>query len=160
MVADGLAGEAEAGGELGGCRAGGHGGEDVALARGQVRERVWWGAARDQGRELACDRGADDRPAGVNAADDVEDLLLLGSLDDVAAGAGAEGLDDYVVFVEHGHHDDADVWSCVADARGRFGAIHSGHGKVHQHHVGLEVERRRDCARAVGCRSAYLEVFD
>src|SRR5215218_10599511 len=64
VVAYGLVREAESVGDLGGARSGGEGVEYLALACGEVGERVVRRGPGHERRELTGDRGADDGAAG------------------------------------------------------------------------------------------------
>ena len=118
------------------------------------------GAARHERRELAGDGGADDRAAGVDAAHDVQDLVLAGALDEVAARPGPQGLDDGVVVLEHRHDDHADVRRGSGQPPRRLDAGHPGHREVHQRDVGLELERGLHSRRAVPGHADHLDVLD
>ena len=110
VVAHGLLRHAQSPGDLVVAAAGGQQFEHLALARGQV----WEGAG---GGRLDLTAGVErDDPPGDGAAvhgitggdgtDGADDLLAVGALDEVAAGAGAQRGEDVLVVLVHGEHED------------------------------------------------------
>ena len=77
---------------------------------------------------------------------------MRGALDEVAARAGAQCLDDHVVVLEHRHDDDADVRRGRRELAGGVDAAEAGHREVHQDDVDLQRERGVDAGCAVGRR--------
>ena len=50
---------------------------------------------------------------------------------------GADGGEDRIVVVMHGHHEHVDSLRFVKDASGRVDAVEAGHVDVHHDDVGL-----------------------
>ena len=87
-------------------QAGGDQVEHLAFAGGQLRERPArrCRVARRSRRASAWRRPGRRWPRRRPRRDRADDLVLLGALDEVAAGAGAHGREHRVVVVEHGQH--------------------------------------------------------
>ena len=87
----------------------------------------------------------------------VEELLRTGVLQQEAARAGLEGVEEVVVAVE-GRHDD-DVPEVVGDeVAGGLDAVHPRHLDVHQHDVGAGRAGPFDRLEAVGGLADDLDV--
>ena len=69
----------------------------------------------------------------------VGDLLGGAVLDQVAAGAGPDGVGEHLLVGVHGEHHDLDVGQLAADLAGGLDAVELGHRDVHEDDVGLEL---------------------
>ena len=136
--------------------------EDLALALGELRERLGVGAGRRPGEEVHQPPGharAEDRVARRHRADRPDQLRALGALEQVAAGAGAHRREHRLVVVVHRQHEDRDVRRRVDDPARGLDAVEPGHVDVHQHDVrvpgrdrGDRLLARRGLARPGRCR--------
>src|SRR6185437_1125312 len=81
---------------------------------------------------------------GAGALDGGADLLLVGALEQVTAGAGAQRGEDRVVVVEHGQHEHLDVRTVRHDATGGLDAVQPRHVQVHDDHVRLGLPGQLD----------------
>ena len=107
------------------------------------------------------DLGPEDRLAGGGRPDGADDLVLVGPLEQVAAGPGAHRGEDGVVVLEHREDDDGRRRRRPRrDAAGRLDAVEVGHPQVHEDHVGAQ-----RCGQLHGARPGlgladHLDVVD
>ena len=128
--------------------------EDLELSIGQLRERLPGLGPRCGGKEalqVGGDPGAEDRFAVCDRPDRAKRFVLGRSLQEIAAGAGADGCEHGVVVVVHRHHEHVDVAAAVDDLAGRVDAVEAGHVDVHDDDVRLEGEGRVDSLIAGRC---------
>jgi hypothetical protein len=78
------------------------------------------------------------------------DLRLVGTLQEVAAGAHAKCGKHGIVVGEHGEHKNHDIWAAVGDATGGLDAAHAGHIEVHDYYVRLQLEAECDRLPPIG----------
>ena len=88
--------------------------------------------APDLVEQLARDGGGEHGVAGGDRAHGVDDLAGRRVLEQEAAGAGAQRLDDVLVEAEGGEDEDA----LARQPPRRLDAVHARHADVHQHDVG------------------------
>ena len=110
-------------------------------------------AAPDLVEQLAGDRGGEHGVAGGDRAHRLDDLARRRVLEQEAAGAGAQRLDDVLVEAEGGEDEDA----LTRQAAGRLDAVHARHPDVHQHDVGAVRLGRRDRLLAGGGLGHHLD---
>ena len=100
---------------------------------------------------------------GLAASDPLEcfaDFLGAGVLGQVAAGAGAQCVDDGAVVGVGGEHEHFDAGVVVAKAAGGLDPVAARHAQVHQHDVWPELDRQGDCLVAVGCGADDLDAVE
>lgn len=85
-------------------------------------------------------RGHGRLAALVHLADGVHELGERRVLQHVGGGAGRQGPKDVFVAMEHRQHDDPGLSIDAADGRDRVDARHPAELKVHQCHVGPELD--------------------
>jgi hypothetical protein len=107
--------------------------EDLALARRQLRERQAGRLGRAEVPDHAGGHaGADDHLPGHHRPQRGEDVVLLGALQQVAAGAGAHRREHRLVVLEHREDEDGDAGQQRRQPPGGLDAVHRGH--LHVHH--------------------------
>jgi hypothetical protein len=117
-------------------------GQHFSLAIGQDVER----RARGHGRtrpideladEPAGDAGRQQRLARRHDLDRPDQLDRLDVLEEEAAGAGSQGIDDVLVELEGREDQHPDVVECgvSSDLAGRLDAVDLRHLDVHEHHL-------------------------
>jgi hypothetical protein len=89
----------------------------------------------------------------------VEQDLRFDTLAKVAAGSGAQGVDDEL---ERREHDDLDVAKVVGrgDVPGGLDAVDLGHPDIHQDNVSPFAAGQRDRVAPVGCLARNVHVGD
>ena len=146
VVLDRALGDRQLVGDLLVGHAGGDELEDLGLAAGQdgvLGRRRRLAADGDPAgaqclEELGRDRGGDRRLAAHHAADVLEQLLRADVLEQVAVGAGLDRLEQVVVVLGHGEHDDRRPDAGGADGGHAVHARGDGHVHVHDHEIGME----------------------
>ena len=83
----------------------------------------------------AATPGADDHLPGDDGVEGGEDVVLLGALEQVAAGAGAHRGEHGLVVLEHREHEDGDVRQQRRQPAGGLDAVHRRHLDVHDDDV-------------------------
>ena len=103
-------------------------------------------AAGDLVEQLPSDRGGEHGVAGGDGAHGLDDLLRGRVLEQKAAGAGAQRVDDVLVEAEGGE----DQHPLARQPAGGLDPVHAGHADVHEHDVGCAPGGGLDrlCARA------------
>jgi hypothetical protein len=106
----------------------------------------------DPGREQRLTRGDDTHS--------LEQLRRAGVLHQEAAGAQPQRLEDVLIEVERGEHDDPHVREPVVlrDLARGGEAVHARHADVHQHDVGAQLPRQPHCRLAIGRLADHLDV--
>ena len=102
------------------------------------------------GEQSGVHGGVEDGLPGGGGVQGAGDLGAAGVLGEVAQGAGVQRGQDVGVVGEGGEHDDLGVGVLGADPGGRGDPVDDGHGKVHQHHVGVQLGGQGDGLFAVG----------
>jgi hypothetical protein len=85
------------------------------------------------------------------------DFPGAGVFGQVAAGAGAQRVDDGAVIGVCGEHEHFDAGVVFAKAAGGLDAVAVRHPEVHQHDVWPQLDRERECLVAVGCGADHLD---
>jgi hypothetical protein len=75
----------------------------------------------------------------VHRLDAEQQLFDVGLLHDVAAGAGAQGGEDLLVFHVPGEDEHLGLRGAAADLAGGLEAVEAGHHHVHEDDVGVEL---------------------
>jgi hypothetical protein len=117
--------------------------EDFDFARGEGFEFLALG-------EAIGDFGGDPFFAGGDGAEGRDELFAGGVFQDVALGAGVEGLVDVFIAVEGGEHDDAGGAVGEADFLRGLHAAFEGHAGIEQDEVGLVLAIHAHGLGAVG----------
>jgi hypothetical protein len=113
-------------------------------------------AGGELGDQAARDPGRDQRVAGGDDLDCVQQLAWARVLEQEAACARAQGAVDVLVGVEGGQHEHARALEVPirADEPGRLQAVEHGHADVHQHdvreHAPGEIDRFAPVGRLTG----------
>ena len=84
--------------------------EDLALGEGDG------GGCDEAGDEAVGDDGGDEGASGVDGANGLGEVVAVDVLEEVAAGAGAEAIQDLLVFDEDGEEDGARLAAEFAEA--------------------------------------------
>jgi hypothetical protein len=94
-------------------------------------------AGGELGDQAACDPRRDQRVAGGDDLDRVQQFAWTGVLEQEAAGARSQRAVDVLVGVERGEHEDACALEVPvgADEPRRLQPVEHGHADVHQHDV-------------------------
>ena len=71
--------------------------------------------------------------------------------------AGAQGLHDVVVQIEHRQHETPDARRAFPQLGDRRDPVAAGHLDIHQDDVGPKVHRQADRGRPVGCLGDHLD---
>ena len=106
---------------------------------------------------MVLDRWVD---GGLAAGDPLEcfaDFAGAGVFGQVAAGAGAQCVDDGAVIGVGGEHEHFDAGVVLAQAAGGLDPVAVRHPEVHQHDVWPQLDRQRECLVAIGCRAHHLD---
>ena len=119
-----------------------------------LRQKVTVGVEKSPG-----DGGRDDGVADGDGADRRDQVPGWDVLQQEAAGARAERVEDVAVEVEGGEDEDPGVARRRDDAAGRLDPVHRGHPHVHQDDVGRELGRQRDRGGAVACLADHFKVL-
>src|SRR6201996_1716500 len=127
---------------------------------GRAGDRGWGGGGGggDGAEQVVLGGGVDDGAAAGDVVQGAADLLGAGVFGQVAAGAGAERVDDRVVVGVGGEHDDLNIGAAVAELTGGGGAVQMGHAQIHQDHVGLGLLGQPECFLAVGGGPHHLDI--
>jgi len=96
--------------------------------------------------------------ARLHRPDRLHDFGPRGFLEHVAARARLHGAVNVFGARVHGEDDDLGGGTVLANLRGGFNAVQLGHGRVHQHHVGLERLRLAHGLKPVGGLAHDVEV--
>jgi hypothetical protein len=99
---------------------------------------------------VVLDRRVDGRLAPHHRLERLADLLGAGVLGQVAAGAGAQRLDDRALVVVGGEREHLDTGVALAQAPGRRHPVDAGHAQVHEDGVGPQLGGQGDGLLAVG----------
>src|SRR6266511_2673802 len=164
VVLDGVLGDVELLGDVAVVVALGDELEDLHLAVGEPRggELLLLVGSFDHGGELVEELGGhrrgDQRLALGDRADGVGDLLDGDLLEQVAVGAGLDGVVEVGLLVGDRQHEDLGVGDEVLDGLGRLDAAAPRHADVHQHHVGHQLLGLVDGLGAVAGLSDDLDV--
>jgi hypothetical protein len=104
------------------------------------------GPAGELGDQAAGDARRQQRLAAGDDPDRVEQLLRRGVLEHESAGPAAQRLEDVLVLVEGGHHEDPGQRRLDRrrDDLGGLQPVHDRHADVHQHDVGPQRPRLAD----------------
>ncbi len=121
---------------------------------------AWPGRVREVLQHPRGDRRAEDRLAADDGPDRVGDLVLLGALEQVAAGAGLHRGEHGGVLVVHRQHQHRGLGHRLADPPGRLDPVEAGHPDVHQHDVRLGQLGLADRGLAVLGLADHLEVVE
>lgn len=112
--------------------------EDLVLADGQLvvlmdgRRRGLKGL-----QDAAGDAGCHGRPALVEIANGLDDVFGRRTFEQIAGGARADGVEDILVVVEHGEHQDLDRREMGLDRPHTFDAGDIRQADVHEDDIGL-----------------------
>jgi hypothetical protein len=109
---------------------------------------------RDLVEELTGHRGREHRVSGRHGSYRGDDLLGRGVLEEKAAGAGTQRLEDVLVEPKRGQ----DQHALSREPPGGFDAVDSRHPDVHQHDVGCVLAGGSDGLLAVACLGDDLDV--
>src|SRR5262249_49882336 len=97
------------------------------------------GHDRELGDQLGRHRRADERLPVVHRAYDVGDLIDRDVLQQVSGRAGLDRLEEVLLLVADGQHDDLDARHLVLDGGARLDATAAWHPDVHEHDVRYQV---------------------
>jgi hypothetical protein len=86
-------------------------------------------------------------------------LGSAGPLQQVTAGAHAQGSKHGVIVGEHREHQDSYMWAAMGNAAGGLDATHPRHIKVHDHHVRLQLNAERHRLPSIGRLADYIEAL-
>src|ERR1700749_3256846 len=131
---------------------------DRGWSGGDGRGAGGFGRGGDGVDQVGLDGGVDDGAAAGDVVEGAADLFGAGVFGQVAAGAGAEGVDDRAVVGVGDEDDDADVWAPLAELAGGGGAVQVGHAQVHQDHVGLGLLGHGQRFLAVGGGADHFDI--
>src|SRR5205085_6533808 len=118
------------------------------------------GPAGELADQAAGDAGRQQSITAGHGAHRLHELRRVGVLDEEAAGADAQGLEDVLVEVERGEDDDAHARQALItadDARG-LEPVHARHTDVHEEDVGARPPRHAHGLLAVARLTHDLEV--
>ena len=104
--------------------------------RGALFLRVAFGQGGELGEQLARHRGVDQRLATVHRPDRLGHLVQRDVLQQIAAGAGADRLEQILFLVTDRQHDDLRARHDILGGAAGFDAAALGHPDVHEHDVG------------------------
>jgi len=112
-------------------------------------------AIEQSARDAAGERGV----ASRDATEEGCDLLGRLGLQQVAGGARPDGGEEVLLGVRSCEHDDLACGRALADVRERGEPIHTGHGEIEEHEVGLEGLRLGDRSPPLLGRAHHLEAL-
>ena len=101
------------------------------------------------GQDPACDCRTEHCVAARYRLQGPHDVLGVGSLDHVAAGACPHGGKDRLVLIEHGQHENGNSGVIGDDPPRRFDPVDPWHVEVHDDDIGPEPCGERDRSLAV-----------
>src|SRR5207249_8451629 len=131
--------------------------QDLELAWGQPVVELLARAGTGQHVEHAVGDGARDHTlAGDDGVDAGHDRVLVGILQQIAAGARAQRLEHVAVGFERGQDQHLRLGRFLGDALGGLDPVDAGHLQVHQDHVRPELGHQLDGLLAVGGRAHDL----
>src|SRR6202000_2619146 len=79
-----------------------------------------------------------------------DELRGGGVLEEEAAGAGAQRVEDVLVEIERCEHEDLGGVATAGDPSGRFNPVELRHADVHQDDVRVEITRQCDGLQPIG----------
>src|SRR5215218_6114235 len=111
------------------------------------------------GEQLARGSRRKRRLAGRGGVYAAQELLRLRVLEEVAGGAGVEGVEDPRAIGERGEHHHLHLLPGSLDAASRLDPVEARHLEVHEDHVGVRVEGKLDALCSVGRDSDQRDVL-
>ena len=130
--------------------------ETVALGTEEQRD-AFRPRCREEGEHPAGDRPTEDRLPARHRPHRPGQLVLVGVLEHVAAGACLERFIDPVAVRVHRKDDDAGFGIALHDFPGRVDAVHLRHHDVHQGHIRAQIAGKLHRLRPIADRSDNLE---
>ena len=110
--------------------------EDFALAVGQEGQSAGFGRKRlEVLRDFAGDGRTHGRAAGVDALYRLDELGERRLLEQVAARAGFEALEYFLMIIMHGEHEDLQGGPAAFEFASAVDAAGTGQAQVHEHDV-------------------------
>src|SRR5437763_7755495 len=114
----------------------------LSLAGRQLRKRSGpphRGAGAEERRQSLRHRRAEDRVAAHDGRDGSGNVVRLGVLQQVAAGARAYGSEHGIRFLVHGQDQHPRRWAHLEKGPRRLDPVHLRHSDVHQDHIGRQL---------------------
>ena len=128
---------------------------ELAIGKG-VRPARLGGRPRQLGDDPGGRRRRDRRFPASDRLDHRSQLGGLEVLEQIATGTDLDGLEQVVLVLTDGEHDDPRVRLGEGDATCRLEAAASRHPDIHEHEVGLEPGRERDRLLPVTRRADHV----
>lgn len=141
VVTNGLGSDSKPTGNVGVVESSSQEVKNLRFAIRQRREsdvRAQWARFREFSEDLVRDGWAEHGISSGHALHSSDDIGWLGSLDGVAAGAGAHCGQHRSVVVEHREHEDSYLWRSGEDPARRLNPVDVGEVHIHDHDIGLE----------------------